>query len=145
MSDAIEATPRNHLWDWISANQKSIIIGAIAFQMIVLTSMILRSARPLVTGDTILLRVIPVDPRDIFRGDYVILSYYFTNQTPTGVAPLDESMVGREVFASLVPEEDGKHWRTESVSWTRPQSGSYLRGTVDQLMRNEFGTGRYFV
>lgn len=145
MSDVFEAAPRRVLWDWISSHQKAILIGAIVFQMIVLISMIAQSARPLMTGDTILLRVIPVDPRDLFRGDYVILAYDFTTQRPQGEFPFDETIVGREIFVLLVPEDDCKHWRTESVSWTQPESGTYLRGTVDQSMRNELGIGQYFV
>jgi uncharacterized membrane-anchored protein len=145
MSHVFEAAPRRTVWDWICSHQKFILIGAIVFQMIVLVSMIAQSARPLVTGDTILLRVIPVDPRDIFRGDYVILAYDFTTQRPTGELQFDQAIVGREIFVSLVPEDDGKHWRTESVSWSQPESGTYLRGTVDQSMRNEFGIGQYFV
>lgn len=145
MSTALEAVPRRTLWDWIYSHQKYILIGAIALQLIVLVSMIAQGMRPLVFGNTILLRVVPVDPRDLFRGDYVILRYDFTTQRPTGGLPFDQSIVGREIFVSLALDQDDKHWRTESVSWTRPESGTYLRGTVDQSMQNEFGIGQYFV
>lgn len=46
-----------------------------AFCLAVLVTMLVRHAWPLWTGDTIYLTVRPIDPRDLFRGDYVTLSY----------------------------------------------------------------------
>lgn len=145
MSTIPEELPRPGLWEWIRDRQRAILFVAIAFQMAVLGSMIARSAWTLMTGETILLRVIPVDPRDLFRGDYVILSYDFTTRRPAGELPFHESHAGREIFVTLVPEADGKHWKSASVSWTRPTSGTYLRGQVGQNLRNEFGIGQFFV
>jgi len=41
----------------------------------VLTWMLVSHAWPVWTGETIYLRARPVDPRDLFRGDYVVLGY----------------------------------------------------------------------
>lgn len=49
-----------------------------AFCLAVLVTMLVRHAWPLWTGDTIYLTVRPIDPRDLFRGDYVTLSYDLT-------------------------------------------------------------------
>jgi uncharacterized membrane-anchored protein len=46
-----------------------------ALCLAILVGMLLSHAWPLWTGETIHLRVRPVDPRDPFRGDYVRLSY----------------------------------------------------------------------
>ena len=43
--------------------------------MLILVAMLVMHAWPLWTGDAIYIRVQPIDPRDMFRGDYVILSY----------------------------------------------------------------------
>ena len=82
-------------------------------------------------GETVLLRVVPVDPRDMFRGDYVALSYDFSRIPPKGIAGLrqaDDPTVhaewqGKTVYVSLVPEEDGKHWRRAVQHRTPPASG----------------------
>ena len=145
MSAFPETSPRPGLWDWVRSRQRVILLGAIAFQMLVLGSMIVQSAWTLAVGETILLRVIPVDPRDIFRGDFVILGYDFTRMRPEGERQWDESHVGREIFVTLVPEEDGKHWRGSTVSWSRPSSGAFLRGEVGNDLRNEFNIGQFFV
>lgn len=137
--------PRPGLWEWVRSRQRAILFGTIAFQMLVLGSMIVPSTWTLVTGETILLRVVPVDPRDLFRGDYVILGYDFTMKRPLGETQWDESHVGREIFVSLAPEQDGKHWQESQISWTRPSSGTYLRGPVGNDQRNEFNIGQYFL
>ena len=145
MSAFPETSPRPGLWDWVRSHQRAIMLGAIAFQMLVLGSMIVQSAWTLAVGETILLRVVPVDPRDLFRGDYVILGYDFTRMRPEGERQWDESHVGREIFVTLTPEADGKHWTGTTVSWTRPIIGTYLRGKVGNDLRNEFNIGQFFV
>lgn len=145
MSSIPETFPRASLWEWVRAHQRAILLGTIAFQMLVLGSMTVQSLWTLTTGEIVLLRVIPVDPRDLFRGDYVILGYDFTMKRPEGESTWDESDVGREIFVTLVPEEDGKHWQGATVSWTRPPSGTFLRGRVGQDLRNEFGLEKFFL
>ncbi len=140
-----DTLPRPGLWEWVRSHQRAILLGTIAFQMLVLGSMVVRSTWTLVTGETILLRVAPVDPRDLFRGDYVILNYSFSRLRPPGEASWNESHVGREIFVSLAPEQDGKHWQDAGVSWTRPTSGTYLEGEVGNDSLNDFGIGKFYV
>ena len=47
---------------------------------------------PLWTGEPILLRVVPVDPRDMFRGDYVALSYDFSRIPAQGIPELRQAV-----------------------------------------------------
>ena len=145
MSSNIDTFPRQDPWGWIRSHQRAVMLGAIALQMIVLGSMIVRQGWTLVTGEAILLRVTPVDPRDPLRGDYVILRYGFSGLRPPGNSAFDEQRVGREIFVTLEPEEDGKHWRGVSASWTRPTSGRFIRGQVTNPWSNEFGIEAYFV
>ena len=49
--------------------------AAIAFQMFVLVGMVVNAALPLWTGTEIRVRTLPVDPRSLFRGNYVRLAY----------------------------------------------------------------------
>ena len=140
-----DTLPRHTLWEWVRSHQRAILLGTITFQMLVLVSMIVPSVWTLSTGETILLRVIPVDPRDLFRGDYVILGYDFTMKRPEGETQWNQSHVGREIFVTITPDEDGKHWHGQSASWTRPDIGTYLRGKVSNDSRNEFNIGQFFV
>ncbi|MFO0808530.1 MAG: GDYXXLXY domain-containing protein [Gemmataceae bacterium] len=156
MSDA--ATPTIEPWGrfdafraWLQGCERAVLIAAVGFQVLVLVAMIGLRATPLLTGDTLLVRVVPVDPRDLFRGDYVILSYDFSRLPPTidglpGTFSRNErDWMGRTVYVTLVPEPDGKHWRAETVSTRQPAGGRFLRGRIVGPGRLEFGIESYFV
>ena len=113
--------------------------------------MIAMRLAPLLTGDIVLLRVVPLDPRDIFRGDYVVLSYECSLIPAQGIAGLrgyqnyDFSEVqGQTVYVTLAPESDGKHWRPEKYSTERPKQGIYLRGQI-QGRQIQYGIESFFV
>ena len=137
---------------WLRGRERTLLIAAAGFQVAVLVAMIAVRATPLVFGDTILLRVVPVDPRDLFRGDYVILSYDFSRRPPQGIEGLpqtwdyrDKAWQGLTVYVSLIPDADGRHWRADKVSISRPTSGRYIRGRIAASGQLEFGIEAYYV
>jgi uncharacterized membrane-anchored protein len=136
--------------DWITGHPRTLLSIGIGFQLFVLLGMIAFRAAPHVTGETVLLRVVPVDPRDMFRGDYVTLSYQFTRLSSVpgygsqGNDPHDERR-GQTVYVLLAPEADGKHWRPIRASLTRPTEGRFIRGTVAGWDRGEFGIESFYV
>ncbi len=136
---------------WIKRHERIVLLATVAFQILFLLSLIGRSAMPLWFGDTILVRVVPVDPRDMFRGDYVILAYEF-NRPQQSIEGLPnpswndrDTQVGQTVYVTLVPEADGQHWRPASYSIHRPTSGKYLTGSMSSRGNLEFGIEQYFV
>src|SRR5262245_14089672 len=60
---------------WVTRDQAYVLAIGVAFQVLCLVAMMVGPLMTLATGEAILLRAAPVDPRDIFRGDYVTLSY----------------------------------------------------------------------
>jgi len=137
---------------WLRGRERAVLTAAAGLQVAVLVAMIAVRAMPLVFGDTILLRVVPVDPRDLFRGDYVILSYDFSRRSPQGIEGLsqagdsrDKAWQGRTVYVSLVPDADGRYWRADKVSISRPTSGRYIRGRIADSGQLEFGIEAYYV
>lgn len=136
---------------WLKAREFWVLLLAAGFQLLVLGGMIVHRAKPLVAGETILLRVVPADLRDLFRGDYVILSYDFSHTAPGTITGLGasgynaEAWQGRTVYVSLVPEADGRHWRTSQVTATPPRGGKYLRGTITRWGCIECGIEAYYL
>ncbi len=137
---------------WIKTHERMILIVTMALQILLLVSMIVIRAAPLVMGESILVRVQPVDPRDMFRGDYVILSYPFSRVPASGIVGLSavtnsrqEEWVGRTVYVTLVSEPDGKHWRAENFSIYKPSGGRFLRGSIGRFGMIEYGIESYFV
>jgi uncharacterized membrane-anchored protein len=136
---------------WMKNHERPILVAGASFQVIFLVAMIGLRATPLLTGETILVRVVPVDPRDLFRGDYVALSYEFSRVPatieglPGSYSPHEQRWSGRTVYVTLEPEPDGKHWRAAKFSVHEPSSGKYLRGRIVGPGRLEFGIESYFI
>jgi uncharacterized membrane-anchored protein len=114
--------------------------------------MIALRAAPLVTGQTVLVRVAPVDPRDFFRGDYVILSYDFS-RTPRekieGLSDGDQGswkkLEGRAVYVPLIPDSVPGHYRAEKVTVVKPAGGLFIKGQMERYGSMKFGIESYFV
>jgi uncharacterized membrane-anchored protein len=140
------------LVDWFKTQERAWLLIGAAAQIVVLLGMIGMRTIPFLRGETVLLRVQPVDPRDLFRGDYVILGYDFSRLPANAIPGLvpqkgngSERVEGQTVYVSLVPEADGQHYRGGSYSLTPPASGLFLRGTLGRWNRIDFGIDRYYV
>jgi len=126
---------------WFGVRESTLIIAAAAFQVAILAWMTIAAASPLRDGQTVLLRVEPVDPRDLLRGDHVLLGYSF-NQ----VGSLGDDSLGSPAYVTLVPEADGVHYRGELPSIAPPKPGTlYLRGTFEAPGRASFGIETFHV
>lgn len=141
--------------------QRLILFAAICLQVIVLVSMIGLHAAPYLVGDRILLRVVPIDPRDIFRGDYVVLSYDISRVPAAGIAGIPQSgnwwsrrtnrdawLADRMVYVTLEPEPDGRHWKAGTISTEQPASGKFIRGTYSPQFGQapiQYGIEAYYV
>jgi uncharacterized membrane-anchored protein len=137
---------------WLKARERQILVITAAAQLVILLGMIALRAIPLVTGETVLVRVEPVDPRDLFRGDYVILSYDFSRPAADGIEGLSASergswrkMEGRTVYVPLVPDSIPGHWRAKRVTVNQPAASPFIRGHVGSHGRLEFGIEAYYV
>ena len=144
----------DHALAWFRARERWVFLAAVVFQILVLTGMIAGKAISQRSGDLILLRVVPVDPRDLFRGDYVILGYEISRIPPRGIDGLPAARrwdnapdwQGRTVYVSLVPESDGQHYGGGAVSTVPPAPGvRFIAGTVVDPFRITFGIESYFV
>ena len=55
--------------EWLKARERKVLLVTVVAQLLILLGMISLRAVPLVTGQTVLVRVLPVDPRDLLRRD----------------------------------------------------------------------------
>ena len=84
-------------------------------------------------GQEVLLKVEPVDPRDLLRGDYVVLTYEIRNIPVKLVenAPAAEFVTkGGPIFVRLGKDPDG-FWRARSASLDTPSVKAAAPGEVD--------------
>jgi len=132
--------------------ERKILKLAVMGQFLVLVAMIALKSVPLITGQTMLVRVVPVDPRDLFRGDYVTLSYEFSRAPREGIEGLGDGdriswykAEGRTVYAPLVRDSIPEHWRAAKVTVVKPASGPYLKGQIGRHGSLQFGIEAYYV
>src|ERR671911_825137 len=123
------------VFGWLNARERKVLLITAAAQLVILVAMIALRAIPLVTGQTVLVKVAPVDPRDLFRGDYVILSYDFSRVSQEEIDGISDKergswkkLEGRAVYVPLVPDSNGVHMRAGKATVVKPAAGLFLKG-----------------
>ncbi|MZR62214.1 GDYXXLXY domain-containing protein [Alcanivorax sp. DP30] len=101
---------------------KPALIAAVILQLVIMTGVFVKGFYPLWLGQEVRLETRPVDPRDLFRGNYARLGYDFTTLDSADFRP------GEPVFLPLI--EEGDLWVTGEALHEPPEQGLYLRGRV---------------
>lgn len=134
------------LFSRLDSIQRPGVLVAVAAQFLVLCGMILMQMIPHLSGTTVWLKVAPVDPRDMFKGDYVILSYRMSQSSNAGGwISADDVPAGTAVYVTLVPDDDGIHHRADQYLTVPPSSGLYIKGTRQSWNRIEYGIESFYV
>nr|WP_298105642.1 GDYXXLXY domain-containing protein [uncultured Shinella sp.] len=134
-------------------------IIAASLQTAVLGYMVEGRASILRNGADIRLKTLPVDPRDLLRGDYVILSYPISTIPKSIVTGEVPKVNGRErLVVRLKPGTDGLWTATEASFGTlAPEEGSVLLrtqpfdyysvtdGVLPDSLFVSYGLERYYV
>jgi uncharacterized membrane-anchored protein len=116
--------------------RRVLLIIAIVLQILVLLFMAGKREYVAATGTVVHLRTAPIDPRDVFRGDYVRLRYEasvvpLARMSADVAEKIKKHSSGDTVFASLANGEGGLAEVT-SLSTIRPESGLFLKGRLAQ-------------
>ena len=106
--------------------------AAFVLQAALLVWIIAGRAMLLAGGEEIRLPVVPVDPRDLFRGDYVTLAFPMSRIASDQIAGDKDFTFGEPVYVSL--ERDGDAWKAAALHHARPDSGTFLKGTVADVI-----------
>mgnify|MGYP000283011090 CR=1 FL=1 len=102
---------------------KSLIYLVVLFQILILGGMFVKAFYPVVVGKPIKLKVLPIDPRDLFRGNYVNLNYDFSRIDLDSVSNDLDSMTlstltyGDELFIELALDATNEFYETVGI-WT---------------------------
>lgn len=97
------------------------------------------------TAPVIRLKTVPVDPRDLLRGDFMILRYEISSVEPP-VADRTERAPSAD-FWVLLEERDGYHTAVRA-SWEKPVPGAgqlAVRGRRGRRGGVDYGIETYFV
>lgn len=92
-------------------------------------------------GKTVFLKVMPIDPRDLFRGDYVILDYEISQINEHqkilgsygGYIEQESLKNGETVYVKL--EKDGSVYKAGDIYKDTPKKGIFIKGKVTKKQR----------
>jgi len=116
--------------EWSTALRITVVITLLS---LVLFGMIGRKQWTLSTGTPVLLETQPVDPRSLFRGDYVRLNYTINTLETRQFPVLASVKRGDAIYMSLKKAES--YWQPVNVAIERPDTDAVvLRGHVDRVM-----------
>jgi uncharacterized membrane-anchored protein len=105
------------------------LIAIVALQFLILLSVIGFKQYTIWTGETVVLKTTPIDPRDLLRGDYVSVSYEISTIDLNKVPGHD----GGTIYVELQRGDDG-YWHAVAVHGRREHSFDgtvLLRGDVE--------------
>lgn len=137
-----------------------IIIGGL-IPLIILFAMTIIPMATLFFGDEIILETIPYDPRDLFRGDYVALSYKINE---VDIDKFPEELKGRTSYREYINKKiyavlkkEGEYYTVDYMTYERPTNKVYLTtklnyfypfeefNTTQRSVRVNYNLDRYFV
>ncbi len=127
---------------------KKLVIGIIGIWCLILLGFIGYKQYTLQTGTEVLLKTVPVDPRDLFRGDYVVLRYGISR------IHLDSLMMVADTFEKgaqfyLKLDTSGMYAEPIEISKEKFDKGLFMKGTVisshDNMLNAKYGIETYFV
>ncbi len=122
----------------------------VALQVLFLLGWAAYHERERASATVVLLETVPVDPRDLLRGDYMILGYKI-GRVPAPAGPGTKEY-GTPIWVTLRP--NGRFHEVADASWAEPEhpaaGGIVVRGRVisrptEATLRVEYGIEKYFV
>lgn len=108
------------------------ILALAILTTLALAYMIWDRATLLAHGRVVTLAVEPVDPQDLFRGDYVVLTYPMSRLDLNAIAGIDKVYTGQTVYVVL--QSAGEDWKAIRVEASLPTlsdpNHAVIRGEV---------------
>lgn len=102
-------------------------IWIVLLWIIILVGLFVFQNQKLQSGEEIWVKPVPVDPRDLFRGDYVIFSYDFSTFRTSAMEEPMPNELNRVVYALL--KNDGSSFVLDRFTLTKPAKDSiFLKG-----------------
>lgn len=115
------------------------VAGVLAFWVAALLMMALSRELVFFQKNTCKFIAIPVDPRDLFRGDYVILSTNLRNVNTQHLAN------GRYFYVRLINDRNGHATPLDNDAvLSKPKQGQFIRGQMGKT-GPIYGIEKYFV
>lgn len=113
-------------------NPKKILYITFAIWLLIFAGLIASKEYTLRTGEELLLKTVPVDPRDMFRGDYVVLNYEISRLDLDEV-PAESADFEYDDRIYLAMELEDGYGVPKKIYRTPPEGELYIKGTVKSI------------
>ncbi|RME61042.1 hypothetical protein D6779_00875 [Candidatus Parcubacteria bacterium] len=113
----------------MQATKQTKFILAVALQVLIIFAIVAFKVAVLAGGTEVILKIEPVDPRDILRGDYVAFRYNISNLDPY-LFGNEQVRDGDTVYVIL--RRSGKYWTAQRAQKTKPTADDqvFIKGKV---------------
>ncbi|OGY45718.1 MAG: hypothetical protein A3J65_02180 [Candidatus Buchananbacteria bacterium RIFCSPHIGHO2_02_FULL_45_11b] len=133
-------------------NKQIKFISVIVLQVAIIFAIIIFKLSILTGGTEILLKIQPLDPRDLLRGDYATFQYEISN-LDSYYAQGQPIKNGDTVYVTL--KQAGKNWAVKNIKTSKPAGGElFIAGKVesggfenqaDQLALQQLNNSRFHI
>lgn len=130
-------------------NKKKTFLLIGTFWFVIIGTFVFHKEYTLRTGKEVLLKTVPVDPRDLFRGDYVILRYDISQIDPAVYKGQNNLSFKEGDVVFVVLDTTHQFAQVQRVYKNPPAGEFYLKGRVSEvnpsLISVEYGIESYFI
>lgn len=127
---------------------KKVFLGIGIFWLVIILAFVAFKEFTLKTGEEVMLKTRLVDPRDLFRGDYVILNYEISrlniDSLQSDSKRFNES---DKVYVKLAKQDS--YGVAAGIYKNQPKEGLFIKGTVKSAQESQvtikYGIESYFV
>ncbi|WP_292376228.1 GDYXXLXY domain-containing protein [Methanosarcina sp. UBA411] len=110
-------------------NQKKVLYLTLVFWLLIFSGFIAYKEYTLRTGTEVMLKTLPVDPRDLFRGDYVTLNYEISTLDMEKFHAENSDFYYDEPVYLTLKLENG-YGIPKEIYTTPPEDELYIKGKV---------------
>lgn len=125
----------------IIMTKKQLLFAIIAFQVLILIGMFIKAFYPLAIGEEVRFKTLPRDPRDLFRGNYVDLSYSFNTidltALPNDIDKMGKYSYGDVFYLGIAPK--GEFYEPTGIWNNPPKDTKYMQ----VIMQDDYSYSNY--
>ena len=146
-------------------SRRSKFVLALIVPILILIGLIYKPVMAYVFGETITVKTVPVDPRDLLYGDYVNLELEINTVRKEKMSKELKEKISIEkpdngistnrriITVYTILEKDEDNYTVHSVALHKPKSGIYLKGKIDLWYSDsniyeyyiDYGLNRFYV
>jgi len=124
-------------------NKKKTFLLAVLIPLLILLALTIKPQMTVLFGQEIVLETRAFDPTDLFRGDYVSVSFVISDIPKSKVTLPIDKVSNKNLYVSL--KQEGKYYVVDQVSETKPKQGVYLRGKFQDTYTPNNEPGKFSV